>query len=447
MAEARFPEGFLWGVSSAAYGIEGAATSHGRGESIWDRFCRRKGAVRDGSCGESACDHYRLWRSDLAELEGLGVNAYRFSISWPRVLPQGVGRPNPAGLDFYQRLVDALLERGILPLATLHHWDLPQALEDRGGWPNEDLPRLFGEYAGLMFSSLGDRVSCWITHHDPWSAAFHGYGSGRLAPGVRSEEAAVRAAHNLLLAHAEAVEAYGAFRRPGARIGVALTLQAVRPESERPEDAEAAEAADAYLNRWFLDPILRGAYPPELLETFTARHPEWEPDGSELERVARAGPDFLGLNYFTRRTVRSPENRELLFSFCPPSGRLTETGWEVYPQGLLELLLRLDRDYGQPEIYLTAVGAACPDQRNEEGMIEDGDRTTFLEEHLIRAHQACREGVKLRGFFPWCFLDGFEWSFGYGKRFGLLAVDRQSLRRSWKRSAFWYRERIAQGGL
>jgi len=447
MAEARFPEGFLWGVSSAAYGIEGATLSGGRGESIWDRFCRRPGAVRDGSCGEPACEHYRLWRSDLAELQRLGVNAYRFSIAWPRVLPQGTGRPNPAGLDFYQRLVDALLDAGILPVATLHHWDLPQALEDRGGWPNEDMPQLFSEYAVRMFSSLGDRVSFWITHHDPWSAAFHGYGSGRLAPGVRSEEAAVRAAHHLLLAHAQAVELYGAFRRPEARIGIALTLQPVSPESERPEDAEAAAAADAYLNRWFLEPILRGAYPPELLELFTARHPSWEPASADLERMGRSGTDFLGLNYFTRRTVRGPDNREHLFSFCRPSGRLTETGWEVYPQGLLETLLRIGRDYGQPEIHLTATGAAYPDVPNDEGMIEDRDRTEFLEEHLIRAHQALLEGIKLRGFFPWCFLDGFEWSFGYGRRFGLLAVDRPSLRRSWKCSAFWYRERIAEGGL
>jgi beta-glucosidase len=447
MAEAQFPEGFLWGVSDAAGSIEGAALSGGRGESIWDRFCRRPGAIRDGASAEVACDHYRLWRADVAELKRLGVNAYRFSIAWSRIFPQGTGRPNPPGLDFYQRLVDALLDAGIRPVATLHHWDLPQALEERGGWPEPDTARHFADYAGHTFSRLGDRVSLWITHHDPWSVAFRGYGSGRLAPGVQREEAAVRAAHHLLLAHAGAVEACGAWHRPETRIGIALTLQQVHPQSEMPEDVEAAVVADAYLNRWFLDPIFLKTYPPELFEVFTARHPSWQPGSDDLDRVARARTDFLGLNYFTRRIVRSSAGRDRLFSFCPPSGELTDTGWEVYPDGLLDLLRRLDRQYGQPELYITATGSAYPDAPNEEGMIEDTARTSFLEEHLIRAHRALRDRVKLRGFFPWSFLDGFEWSFGYGRRFGLLAVDRQTLRRSWKRSAFWYRERIEKGGL
>jgi beta-glucosidase len=447
MAEARFPEGFLWGVSDAATSIEGASSADGKGESIWDRFCRRPGAVRDGSSVEPACDHYRLWRADVEELVRLGVNAYRFSIAWSRIFPAGTGKPNPRGLDFYQRLVDALLAGGIRPVVTLHHWDLPQALEERGGWPERDTARHFADYASHTFSRLVDRVSLWITHHDPWSVAFHGYGSGRLAPGVKSEEAAVRAAHHLLLAHAGAVEACRSWQRPEARIGIALTLHPVYPQSEAPEDAEAALAADAYLNRWFLDPLVLGAYPRDLLEVFTARHPSWQPASEDLDRMAKAPADFLGLNYFTRRIVRRSDQKDRLFSFCPPSGELAETGWEVYPDGLLELLRRLDRQYGGPELYVLANGSAYPDAPNEEGVIEDGARTAFLEEHLIRAHQALREGVKLRGFFPWSFLDGFEWSFGYARRFGLLAVDRQTLRRSWKRSAFWYRERIQRGGL
>jgi beta-glucosidase len=447
MAEALFPEGFLWGVSDAAASIEGASSADGGGESVWDRFCRKPGAIRDGASCEVACDHYRLWRTDVDELGKLGVNSYGFSIAWSRIFPQGTGKPNPRGLDFYQRLVDALLAGGIRPVATLHHWDLPQALEERGGWPERDTARHFADYACHTFSRLGDRVSLWITHHDPWSVAFRGYGSGRLAPGARSEEAAVRAAHHLLLAHAEAAEACRSWRRPEAKIGIALTLHPVYPQSEAAENAEAALMADAYLNRWFLDPLLAGAYPQELMEIFAARHPSWQPDGEDLDRVARARPDFLGLNYFTRRIAARSDDKDRLFSFCPPSGELTETGWEVYPEGLLELLLRLDRQYGGPELYVTATGAAYPDRLNEEGAIEDGERTAFLEEHLIRAHRALREGVKLRGFFPWSFLDGFEWSFGYGRPFGLLAVDRHTLRRSWKRSAFWYRDRIRRGGL
>lgn len=441
---ALFPSDFLWGIGSAAYCVEGGA--EGRGETIWDRFALRPGAIRDGARAGAACDQLHRWKEDLEHLRRLGVGAYRFSLSWARVIPEGTGSLSPAGMDYYERFVDALAAAGIRPVAVLHHWDLPQALEEAGGWPNPDTASRFGDYAAGLFGRLGDRVGLWITHHDPWAAAFQGYGSGRLAPGLRREEAAVRAADVLLLSHTRAAEAFRVHRRPGSLLGAALTLTPVLPASDSPEDGQAADWADAYLNRWLLDPLLRGAYPPELLEVFAQRLPSWQP---KFDGAPEFRPDFLGVNYFTCRRVGRSRRREELFRFepVPEHARRTATGWEIHPEGLQDVLLRLDRDYGRPELYLTATGASFEDIRTEDGAIEDRERIAFLEEHLIQAHRALAAGARLRGFFPWSFLDGFEWSFGYSRPFGLLAVDRQTLKRSWKGSAGWYRARIAAGGL
>jgi beta-glucosidase len=440
MAGAAFPADFLWGVSSAALCVEGAAQA--RAETIWEPFCRRPGAVRDGADPGRACDQLRLWDQDLEILRRLGVNAYRFSVSWARVL----GSSGAAGLDHYQRVVDSLLAAGIRPLAVLYHWDLPQALEEAGGWRNRDTARRFADYAAFAYRALGDRVGTWITHHDPWASAFHGYGSGSLAPGERSEEAAVGAAHVLLLSHALALQACAPLRRPGSRFGAALTLAPVLPAT--PEDGEPAFWADCYLNRWCLDPLLRGRYPEELLQVYTARHPGWDLRSEDLDVLAAGKPDFLGVNYFTCRRVGRPTDRESLFAFARPEGLpRTATGWEVRPEGLRELLLRLDRDYEHPELLVTANGAAFADTPSQDGLVEDRERISFIARHLEEAHRAWREGARLRGYFPWALLDGFEWSFGYSRPFGLVGLDRQTMKRTWKRSAHWYRDLIARGSL
>ncbi len=440
MAEAAFPADFLWGISSAALCVEGA--SDDRAETIWEPFCRRPGAVRDGATPAQACDQVGRWDQDLEILRRLGVNAYRFSISWARVL----GAANSAGLDPYQRMADSLLAAGIRPVAVLYHWDLPQQLEEEGGWRNRDTARRFADHAAIVYRALGDRIDRWITHNDPWASAFHGYGSGSLAPGALSEQDAVIAAHLLLLSHALAVQACAGFRRPGSQIGISLGLSPVLPAT--PEDDEPAFWADCYLNRWCLDPLLRGRYPEELLQVYTARNPRWDLRPEDLDALALAKPDFLGVNYFTCRRVGRPVDRDSLFSFVRPEGLpRTATGWEVRPEGLRELLLRLDRDYDRPELLVTANGASFEESPSEEGVVEDRERISFLEKHLVEAHRAWRDGARLRGWFPWTLLDGFEWSFGYSRPFGLVAVDRQTLKRSWKRSAFWYRQLIAKGGL
>jgi beta-glucosidase len=370
------------------------------------------------------------------------VKAYRFSISWARV----IGSANSAGLDHYQRMADSLLAAGIRPVAVLYHWDLPQVLEEEGGWRNRDTARRFADHAAFVYRALGDRIHTWITHHDPWASAFHGYGSGSLAPGERSEESAVGAAHVLLLSHALAVQACAPLRRPGSQIGVALGLAPVLPAT--PEDEEAAFWADCYLNRWFLDPLLRGSYPQELQQIYAARHPRWDLRAEDLGALALARPDFLGVNYFTCRRVGRPATRDSLFAFVLPEGLpRTATGWVIRPEGLRELLLRLDRDYDHPELLITANGAAFDESPSEDGVVEDQERISFLERHLVEAHQAWRDGVHLRGYFPWTLLDGFEWSFGYSRPFGLVAVDRQTMKRSWKRSAYWYRDLIEKGML
>jgi beta-glucosidase len=389
VAEAAFPADFLWGISSAAHGVEGAAG--GRAETIWEPFCRQPGAVLDGAAADQACDQARRWDQDLEILRRLGVNACRFSISWARVLD--------SGLDHYQRVTDSLLAAGIRPLAVLYHWDLPQAFEQEGGWPSRDTARRFADYAASVYAELGDRIGLWITHHDPWASAFHGYGSGSLAPGLRSEEAAVAASHLLHLSHALAVQACAPLRRPGSRFGVALGLSPVLPAT--PEDEEAAFWADCYLNRWCLDPLLRGRYPKELQQVYSARHPRWDLRTEDLDALAAARPDFLGVNYFTCRRVSRPADRDSLFSFARQEGLpRTATGWEIRPEGLRELLLRLDRDYDHPDLLITANGAAFEETPSEEGIVEDRERISFLEKHLVEAHRSLRDGARLRGFFP-----------------------------------------------
>jgi beta-glucosidase len=433
-----FPHGFVWGAATAAYQIEGAASEDGRGESIWDRFCVTEGKVRNGDSGAIACDFYHRYRDDVALLDDLGIGGFRFSIAWPRVLPTGRGKPNAAGLDFYDRLVDELLAHGIRPFATLYHWDLPQALEDEGGWPSRSTVDAFCEYAELVAGRLGDRVTDWITHNEPHVAAWSGYGNGAHAPGRESPADALAAAHHLLLSHGLAAEV---LRRdvPGARVGISPDLWPMEAASDSPEDLAAAREADGDQNRWFLDPLFRGEYPADMLELFAPHVPEIA-DG-DLETIA-APLDFLGVNYYHRDVYERTGDggRRVLHQ---PGSVYTEMGWEVTPHALHKLLLRLRDDYAPPAIYITENGAAFGDVRGHDGRVYDPERKAYLAEHIREIGRAAADGVPVAGYFVWSLMDNFEWAHGYCKRFGLVYVDFPTLERVPKASFYWYRDFIA----
>jgi beta-glucosidase len=444
----EFPIGFLWGAATAAYQVEGAATEDGRGESIWDRFCRVPGAVLNGDTGDVACDHYHRWREDVAGMKALGLGAYRFSIAWPRVFPEGRGRLNPRGLDFYDSLVDELLAARIEPCATLYHWDLPQALQDRGGWVNRDTAQWFAEYAAAVFIRLGDRVRTWFTLNEPQVTAFCGYAYGVHAPGVKSLGAAVQATHVLNLAHALGVQAYRQMSPVQNRIGIVLDLHTVYPLGDSSADDEAARMADAQINRWYLDPVFRASYPADLLAVYekngVAPHVE-----AEDFALFKANPiDFLGVNYYFPTRVKAGTQGGILgFVQGMEKGcQTTEMGWEVSPRSLYELLVRIKADYDNPSMMITENGAAYADRRVVNGRVEDDDRIEYSAGHLREAHHALRDGVKLEGYFLWSLLDNFEWSFGYSRKFGIIAVDPRSGDRTWKRSADWYRSVTASRG-
>lgn len=436
----RFPDGFLWGAATASYQIEGSPLADGAGPSIWHRFSHTPGNIAEGHTGDIACDHYRRWREDLALMKELGLKAYRFSVSWPRVLLEGKGRVNEKGLGFYERLVEGLGEAGIEPMVTLYHWDLPASLQDRGGWANREVVGWFSDYASLLFRRLGDRVRLWITLNEPWVTAHLGYATGVHAPGMRDIFAAFRAVHHQLLAHAEAVRALKAEGR--GEIGITVNLGPQHPASPSEEDVRAAERWDAYLNRLFLDPLFLGEYPGPVLERFGWALPEgWEKD---MGRIKEPG-DFVGVNYYTRAVVaHDPEDPFLRARQVRQEAPHTEMGWEVYPDGLYEILTWLRDRYGGPKMYVTENGAAFPDRLEDEG-VEDEARVDYLREHFLRAGRAMEEGVDLKGYMVWSLMDNFEWTFGYTKRFGLVYVDYETQRRVVKRSGRWYSNVIASG--
>ena len=443
-----FPEGFLWGTATAAYQIEGAAREDGKGESIWDRFCARPGAIFEGQRGDTACDHYHLWPQDVENMRDLGLNAYRFSISWPRVLPLGKGRLNQKGLDFYEALVDALLANGIQPVVTLYHWDLPQALQDAGGWTNRDTASWFAEYAAAMFKALGSRVRTWVTLNEPWVAAFAGHAQGMHAPGIRDFGKAVQASHILLLAHALAMEAYPQTSPSRERIGITLDLHTVYPYSDGVSDGEAARIADGYHNRWFLDPVFRGQYPEDMMGLFTRKGKAPDVHEKDMELLRGHPPDFLGVNYyFPLRAYATDSHPVLGFDSKAPRGcEKTGMGWEVYPSGLSDLLIRLSKDYGDPAIMITENGAAYKDEVVAGGQVQDHDRIEYLRSHLVESLRAIEAGVKLQGYLLWSLLDNFEWAYGFSKRFGITHVDFATQARTWKKSANWYQSVIASNG-
>ncbi len=446
-----FPADFLWGTATSAYQIEGAAREDGRGLSIWDQFAASPGATYQGDTGDIAADHYHRMPDDVALMRELGVSAYRFSIAWPRILPEGTGKVNTQGLDFYDRLVDTLLAQGIAPAITLYHWDLPLALHERGGWLNRDTAYLFADYAEIIARRLGDRVNWWLTHNEPWCAAFLGYGIGIHAPGIRDMNAACVAGHYLLLSHGLALPRLREHTRPGAQLGITLNLGAIYPYDHSLASLQAAGRADIFVNRWFLDPIFRGSYPQNLFTNLAVPPPPIQE--GDLELIA-APVDFLGVNYYSRRMVRARLAGNVAHDADAngwedlnelPGAVYTEMGpgWEVYPAGLTDLLVRLHRDYAPRAIIVTENGAAFDDRWDGNGRVDDPQRLYYVREHIHALGRALNQGVPLRGYFLWSLLDNFEWAEGYSKRFGIVYVDYPSQRRIVKASGRWYAEFIA----
>ncbi len=434
-----FPKGFLLGAATAAYQIEGGVRSDGRGESIWDRFSHTPGKIERGETGDVASDHYHRWAEDVGLMAELKLNAYRFSVAWPRILPQGGGPVNPAGLDYYDRLVDALLGRGIEPFITLYHWDLPQALQDSGGWPERLVVDLFADYAAVVVRRLGDRVRNWITLNEPWVFSFVGHLEGRHAPGLTDLRAALQAAHHALVAHGKAADAIRADTRTEPQVGITLDLKHVEPASDRQADLDAARRYDGYINRWFLDPLFRGSYPADMLEFWGDQVPDMQPDdlGGLPQQL-----DFLGVNNYRRSVIGEGSELPMQVRTHRPQGTYTEMDWEVSPDGLYELLMRVHRDYGPPRIYITENGAAFRDVLSPGGVVEDPERIEYLHDYLFAAQRALDEGVPLRGYFVWTLMDNFEWAHGFSKRFGLAYVDYATQDRFVKASGRWYRRLI-----
>jgi beta-glucosidase len=439
----RFPDGFVFGAATAAFQIEGSTTADGRGESIWDRFCSTPGKVENGDTGDPACEHYVRWRDDLDLMRSLGLGGYRFSIAWPRVQPDGRGPVNRTGLDFYRRLAEGLLERGITPLATLYHWDLPQALEDSGGWASRDVVGRFVDYAGLVFDGLGDVVQDWITHNEPWVTSFLGYAYGTKAPGATSWPRAIAASHHALLAHGAAVREFRGRGLPG-RIGITLDLTIAEPATDSPEDRAAAERLHLHHNGWFVEPVFRGAYPQAMVDLYERSFGPLDAvrDG-DLEIVSEP-IDFLGVNFYRPNLVAAdPSQPPLELREVDRAVPRTSMDWPIVPSALTELLLRLRRDCPGTPLVITENGAAFDDVLDGGEVVEDPERRAYLQQHVEAVQRAISQGADVRGYYAWSLLDNFEWEHGYSRRFGLVYVDYPSQRRVLKRSALWYRDLIA----
>jgi len=434
----NFTNDFRWGCSTSAYQIEGAVDVDGRGASIWDKFCEKPGAIRDGASGAIACDHYNRWEQDLDLARDLGINSYRFSVAWSRIFPEGFGnKPNSKGLDFYSRLVDGLLSRGIEPWPTLYHWDLPQALQERGGWKSRDTVAAFTDYAHAVSHHLADRVKHWITHNEPWCTAFLGHYEGVHAPGEKDIGAALQVCHHVLLSHGMAIPAIKA-NASAAKVGIALSLHPLIPASDQLQDANATIRHDGLRNRWFLDPLYGRGYPTEIMELFGKDAPVIEE--GDLSIIATS-TDFLGVNYYFPETVEDAPG------LGPVSTRViernnmerTDFGWEVSPEGMVTLLHRVAKEYEPSEIYITENGSTYDDIVTQDGRITDFERRSYLVRHLAALKRAMVGGVPVKGYFAWSLLDNFEWAEGYARRFGLIHVDYPSQQRRLKLSGEWYR--------
>lgn len=425
-----FPTDFVWGVATSSFQIEGAANEDGKSASIWDEFCRIPNAIKDCSNGDIACDHYHRWEEDLDLITSLGVDAYRFSVAWPRVCRDDSGSWNEKGMAFYERLVDGMLARGIKPYLTLNHWDLPAKLQAKGGWANRDTVYRFVEYASHVAARMGDRVAAITTHNEPWVMANLGHETGEFAPGIKNRAIAMQVSHHLLLSHGLALQALRAQGCKG-ELGIVLNLSPVVSATDTPEDRALAQLKDGKLVRWYMDPLFGKGYPQDVLDYLGNDAPKLQ-DG-DLRDIATP-LDFLGVNYYSRKVVSAKGNWDVHQGGLP----FTDMGWEIYPEGLTELLLRLHRDYRLPPIYMTENGAAFNDTISE-GKINDARRVDFIARHIDAMAKAMAKGVNIQGYMVWSLLDNFEWASGYEKRFGIVHVDYATQKRTLKDSALWYR--------
>jgi beta-glucosidase len=440
-----FPGEFIWGAATASYQIEGAWNEDGKTESIWDRFSHTPGKVQNGDTGDIACDHYHRWQDDVALMRDLGLKAYRFSIAWTRVMDVDHGKPIQAGLDFYNRLVDELLKAGIEPFVTLYHWDLPQRIQDENGWASRAVVDYFCEYTQLVSRSLGDRVTHWITLNEPHVCAFHGYYEGWHAPGHKDFHEALAASHHLLLSHGSAVPIIRANSKD-SRVGISLDLHPVVPASPSLADRRAARLHEGRLNGWFLDPVVGRGYPQDVIQADNLRLDFVHP--GDMQRIG-APIDFLGINYYMRDIIRAEnvDEAENLPREVLRNSEVTEMNWEVYPEGMFEILEQLHTDYDFSAIYITENGAAFKDHLNEIGQVNDPQRLDYIRRHLLQVHRAVEHGIPVKGYFVWSLLDNFEWAFGFSKRFGLVYVDFATQKRILKSSAKWYAQVIRANGM
>jgi beta-glucosidase len=453
MREIMFPEGFVWGAATSSYQIEGAWNEDGKGESVWDAICHTKKVIHDGDTGDVACDHYHRYKEDVQLMKEMNLQAYRFSVSWPRIFPKGKGKINSKGVKFYDNLINELVSNDIEPFITLYHWDLPLEFNKIGGWESREVVDAFVDYAKFMFDHYGDRVKKWITFNEPlvfavWFYFLGLYGGGDI-------RASLRATHLVNVAHARAIKVYRDSDNPDGLIGTTLNLDSVYPETDSSLDKEAAIISDGIMNRWFLDPIFKAEYPSDILVLFE-KYFDFPPIPDEDLQLLKDNPlDFLGINNYSCKRVnlkkpitKASDFYELLLPKKPKNGvEVSDMGWEVCPDGLYDLLKRVDKDYDHPLIYITENGMACKDKIIVNEVVQDNDRLSYLQRYLAAVNRAINEGVNLKGYFVWSLLDNFEWIYGYSKRFGVIRVDYETQERKWKKSSFWYRDLIAKNGF
>ncbi|MFW9952360.1 MAG: GH1 family beta-glucosidase [Candidatus Thorarchaeota archaeon] len=452
MVDIKFPNNFIWGAATSSYQIEGAWNEDGKGESVWDRLSHTPGKVQNGDTGDIACDHYHRFEEDINVMRQIGLKAYRFSISWPRIFPTGKGKVNQKGVEFYNKLINKLLENDIEPCVTLYHWDLPLELNKVGGWESNTTIEAFVNYSRHVFNLYGDRVKQWITFNEPlvftlWFYLLGLYGNQDLF-------SAFKATHMVHLAHAKAIKAYRSCNYPDGKIGITLNLSHVYPMTESKLDIKGAIVKDGFVNRWFLDPVLKGKYPEDILEIAKNKFKFSKPSREDLTQLRDNTMDFLGINNYSCGRVHLKKEQDLnnmakllLSEKAPKGAEVSEMGWEVCPRGFYDLLKRVDRDYDHPELHITENGTACKDENVKDGIVQDEDRISYLSRYLSAAHDAITDGVKVRSYFLWSLLDNFEWIYGYSKKFGIIKVDLETQQRIWKKSAFWYKDVIKSNGF
>ncbi len=448
MSESIFPKDFIWGAAASAYQIEGAYDEDEKGESIWDRFTHQKGNIFNGYTGDVACDHYHKYKKDVELMNKIGLDSYRFSISWPRIFSKGTGKVNQKGLDFYKRLINELLENEIKPVPTLYHWDLPQVLQERGGWSNRDTAKYFQEYAFRVIDEFEGLVDQWITHNEPWVASFVGHAFGQHAPGKQNYQTALQVLHHILLSHGMVVKSFKEEEREG-QIGITVNLGDFQPASDKKEDLAAAWRQDNFMNKIVLDPLFRAKYPKEFFDFIQKNTGEIEIRDQDMSIVSYP-MDFLGINYYSRNLIKHAEEKNIIETkeLKVEDSQYTEMGWEVYPPGIYNVLKRVNNEYSDLPLYITENGAAFQDKLTENGKVKDQDRINYLREHIKNVYKAIQDGIPLKGYYVWSIMDNFEWAYGYSKRFGLIYVDyKDNQKRYLKESAKWYRKVIERNGI